>query len=631
MEAVPELQSAEGQGPQDIGSNTPEAQAGPQPTATPVPLQLPPNRSPAGELSPQEQAELLEAKQQANKQNTPNQLSPQEQAELLEAKQQADQKQGPPEPTDLTDSSAFHGLVKDAAGRYRIQEPGGQLRELTHFEKQGAHYMAKGLRIGGPVLGAIAGTGLGTMAAGATGGAMAPAILPLESAGSVLGGEAVHGTASLLEEAAGEKPEERTMLTRSGEALGPVFGRFVGAIGQKFGGSALPGIAKTESADLVQKGTQTLAAEAATRQATAKETGIPLTSEQVQPEGPKPSKATLAAVGQEQKIVDSFGKLKDDISPTLSADQAKDFSTKGFFENVRQDSEKKIGALKGKAYQYSKNEDIPDLGSKVEDAVKGTMEKRFADNPSYTENWLDQRESGDASLRDLDRLVTTTGEKAKFGAIDRGENEKIAGELYHNIKDVRDQALEDVFTKNGDTESLKALQQERKNYSQNREKWDKFSDKFANDPSMLGAARIIAKKNNFGELRDFMSMVPEEQQGQFRRLMADEIIGKPTRGNIDAAGMEKRLNGLDYKNRDLIFGDAQPELHKLINVAKLVESNPAAANQRAAKTLVEKLMKSPREYIKSGANALHSAWMLKSPIAGAAGTAAAKGAQEELE
>ncbi len=228
----------------------------PNPVGQPEAPEIPVGRFPAQAapaqgfaMSPEEQADLLEAQQGAQgpaAEAAPEGLSPEEQADLLEAQQAASgevsaenqgetvysEPIGPQEAPIGPPSLVFNGGPQVTPTGMPIKPPQlveypdktmgivykGKIRPLTEREQGAADLMAMALRIGGPTFGAIIGEALGPLGA---------------AIGAVVGGDIVDPLAKIAEQAAGQKPHDRTWTDRAVEggaaAAGPFVAKYMGS------------------------------------------------------------------------------------------------------------------------------------------------------------------------------------------------------------------------------------------------------------------------------------------------------------------------------------------------------------------------------------------------------------------
>jgi hypothetical protein len=515
--------------------------------------------------------------------------------------------QGPPEAVPGTGglaTTATHlaiaqpQMVQMPNGEYGVLEKGGKIRQLTEQEKKGAHLMAEALRVGGPTIGAMAGAGLG-------------ALLPVpgstmvgESAGSVAGGEAVDARARQLESMAGEKPHERGMLDRGVEAVAPVLGPLVG---KSFAASGIKNVAEKAAEPAVAAGSEAIAKAAQERVQASNEAGIPLTAGEVNAENPavvgkeqsvasgqsgpdEQASLVAAKAGRDQQIVNQFDQIRERVGPKVSAEEAKAVSARDAMTEIASAHEKKIGQLKSRAYVATGDAPLPEAGIELKSGVDRVIEKHALDTsmdsaltPGEQQilKFREQlgKEVGNEggkgiSLKNLDKLTQRAQSNANFGSSQRTPAERVWGEIAHETRVVRDNAIEKAFKDVGDTKSAGEISDARKFYSENIDQIRKFQSDLEQDPSLVGATRTILKRNNPKDVRDFMSLLQPEQADKVRGILFDEIAGTPDRSarTINAKQIETNLNQYDPKTLEVVFGDELPNLRKLVNVAKIADA-----------------------------------------------------------
>lgn len=617
-----DLTSAYGNGPSKLQSPIPE-QAQSSETINPGKIEMPPmtiqagpepERQPATEATPEELAAQDIAAHSAQGGQSPEELA---MADIAGHSSNSSEIQGPPEATGISANTlgAYNGgwlggntpvaapqdkVVKMPSGSFGILQKSGQVRELSPNERASAHYIAKAFRIGGPTIGAI----LGELGFG----------IPGSMAGSEIGGEFAHPIASQLEQIAGEVPQERTMGTRAIETLAPavlpvVGSSLMGSGIKNVGGSAIEAAAP---AAVGAAGGNVIAKDAAERIAASKEADVPLFQHEVNPENPKITEgAQTVASGKsgeveqgkllgkqaerDQILIDKVAKLKSDIGPPTSAEQAKDFSGKNFFESLAQNHEQKISELKSKAYLASGNVRLPEASLHLDSSIADVLDKRGVEAPEGVKSL--QSEIGakggrGITLKRLDQFVQQAQDNANFGGLDRSADNRVWGEIANRAREVRNQTLENVFKDIGDEGSYNAIKAERQFYSSKIDRIKQFQNQLEQDPSLIGTVRAIVKKNNPADIKDLIGLLPDEQAAQVKRLVADEILGEPTRGNIAqwAAQADKNLKSYDPKSLDPIFEGGTKEIQKLINVAKSVKNlKPEVVGDSAAMQEIVKL------------------------------------------
>lgn len=536
-------------------------------------------------------------------------------------------------------------FVKLPNGQYGTLDPQSkEVKELSPKEKEAFSYAAKAIRVGGPVVGSL----FGNVLAGMIG---APAMQA-----------AVHPAASVFETIAGEKPKELTATELVATSALTGAGGAIGKLASSGKGAILPGLSKVETQSLEQAGAKTLGAESAQATKVAKETGIPLQAEEINPQG-KLSKNELVITGRDQQLVDELNNVRENVGPKVTESGAKQYSFKTELENlnkqlgsavrtmidrlkphVRQrrfdvgqllgDSEAILGKYSGGAPRSLRGE-INKLKAKTSPEVSaegfGTQTKFTPAKPGQTtlspydemgrttpnvkpeaaqatpakatgmQPFAAGKGTRGLTFDELENLRNTAKANANFDSPNRTAQDKAWGEFYNAIKNQRNSVVEAMANEAGDPSLSNNLKIANKAYSDSVDKIDNLVSKLSEDPSMIGAARIILQKNNPKELRDFFDLIPEGKKAEIQRIMADDIIGNPTRENLGAKSMEDRLNSYDLKSQELIFGGSLPELRRLINVGKIIESGTVKKEASGISKVLNTLLTSHYSFVKKAA------------------------------
>lgn len=525
-------------------------------------------------------------------------------------------------PSAAKETEAAPQFVKLPDGQYGIMDASTkEVRHLSEGEKGAFKFISHAIEIGGPTIGAIF--------------------------GGVLGGAAGGGAARIAErpfkELAGEKPPEDTILgypipgagavkdVAGGAATGAVgalVGKGIGAIAKAGLGSELPqmaNVAGTAASPSVQAGENVMAQAAGQKVAASREAGIKLFPEEVNVEnptvtgkaksiaqgysGPEEQAAFLKTrAGRDQQVVEKVQSIRDEIGPKLSAEDAKAFSAKSALEAITKGHEKDIAELKAKSYIANGNKPDAAASMKLASGIDETLSKRGVSAP--TEMKKIRAELGadggkGVTQRRLDQIVTNADERANYDAKlgGRSQEDRLWGEVAHSAREARNDLLDRTFQSVNDKASLDQLTSKRAFYSRNIEQIRDLTQKLSEDPSLIGAVKEIAKKNNPATLGDFLSYLPDEQAAQARRLVADEIIGEPQRGSIKewANKAKENLHEYDPKSQDLIFEKGTGELAKVLSLAKHVDALPTAAaeDSNALKEITKIALSSRHRAVKS--------------------------------
>lgn len=560
-----------------------EISGGSEPVAAPQPLPanalpssgLEPSREPAGD-----EAMALSALDALDKQES-NPESNADEAQALKALETLDAQAAQAKPVGGITGAL--GVVELPDGEFAVRD-GEKLRPLSDTEKRAAMYIATGLRMGGPTIGAMIG-GL----AGLGGGPAAEVTVPAGAGvGGVIGGEAVDPMAGYFERLSGNKPYQRGIVDRTMEAVLPGAAE---AVAGSFVKSGIKNVAKEAAAREFTQGAEIVSEEAAKRVATAEAAGGKLFKNETNADNPS--------------VVAGAEELKSGKYGQQAADEFQAAETARGQENIKKldDIVEKVGPKQ--LEEAAKAGDV----KKGFDQLSKTYEKRLKDNRDLAQELaigesydvseilkkypnLRVRGSRILSLKQLDKLVAQTQEEANFGALNRSTSERQFGQLSRELRIQRDSIAADVLEANGKGKVAQQLRSDRDFYSANIENIREAQTRLENDPTY--AAKVLLDKDN-PRFAEFVAQVlPTGQRQQIAREFVEGLTAKfvdREAKTVSAQAFDKELNSYDPKVLDAILGQGRQELQTFMNYLKIIDKHGLGKSGAASSGVAAKAAK----------------------------------------
>lgn len=568
--------------------------------------------------------------------------------------------QGPPEAAGL--GTPIFGLVRKPNGELAIQEPGGQIRDISQDEREkifkaGAAIqelgpLAAGFLSGAAGLVASGGNPLAANVAAATGDVAARNVLDPQ-------------VSPMLETVTREPLPARTvgqnlMETGAGVLGGEVAGRF-GATGlQRIGA---PITAAGES--LIERGTseaaqsltgaefraqttgQNLERAAQERVRATGQYGIELAPEQVNPEsqrisstaadiaagkyGPQmQARQALNQLTREQEILAEFEATKSRF-PALSDDAAE--RPQSVISRLVQGNSDEISLHKAEIRKAAGNErfDVSEL--------RTSIEKELRDQGNYTSNGMERPFSaltdtakklralrdfidvrgeapGQAASRitssDIDEVVQQIQKRANFkNEYNRSPEENLFGSLYHKAAITRDSAAA-LAVEGSNPKLATKLRAARDKYAQDIDYLLTWQRALRDDPSNF--VKALVKKDNPANARELARILPDEALGQVQRALFENSIADlvNTRGGINATSAKKAFESYGPSTLEAIYGkESLQDLRALFNAAQSIEKRTFKNTTQFAQDIgvkkIEKLNKA-QTLSRMGIDAIQYTW-----------------------